>query len=55
MTRENVTSGLFEHYDVGGGHPIDGTTAPEIRPDGIVACASAGAPDTDAFVQSATR
>jgi hypothetical protein len=26
-----------------------------IRPDGTVAWASAGAPDTDAFVQSATR
>jgi hypothetical protein len=26
-----------------------------IRPDGIVAWASAGAPDTDAFMQSATR
>ena len=107
-----VTSGLFAHYDLGGGHPIVGTTAPEfrladgirlgelmragrgivldftghrtlraaaygwegrveyltgavrndlglhallIRPDGIVAWASPGAPDTDTFVQSATR
>jgi 2-polyprenyl-6-methoxyphenol hydroxylase-like FAD-dependent oxidoreductase len=107
-----MTSGLFEHYDVGGGHPIVGTTAPEfqlaaggrlgelirtgrgivldfsgrqtlrdavdgwegridyltgparndlgfdallIRPDGIVAWASAGAPDMDMFVRAATR
>lgn len=107
-----VTSGLFEHYDLDGGHPIVGTTAPEFRmadgtrlgeliregrgivldfsdrqtlrdnvkgwegridyltgavrndlglhallipPDGVVAWATAGAPDTDTFVQSATR
>jgi 2-polyprenyl-6-methoxyphenol hydroxylase-like FAD-dependent oxidoreductase len=107
-----MTSGLFEHYDLGGGHSIVGTTAPEfqladggrlgelirkghgivldfsgrqtlrdtvngwegridyltgparndlgldallIRPDGIVAWASAGAPDMDMFVRTATR
>lgn len=107
-----MTSGLFAHHDLGDGHPIVGTTAPEfrradgsrlgeliregrgivldfighhmlrdasqgwagridylpgparndlgfdallIRPDGIVAWASAGAPDVDMFLQAATR
>lgn len=107
-----MTSGLFEHYDIGGGHPIVGTTAPEfrladgsrlgeliregcgivldftghralrdaadgwagrihyltgparndlgldallIRPDGVVAWASAGAPDMGMFMEAATR
>ncbi|MDV3130302.1 FAD-dependent oxidoreductase [Mycobacterium sp. 21AC1] len=106
-----TTSGLFHHYDLGGGHPIVGTSAPDfqladgrrlgdlirggrgivldvhgqtlrnavngwegridyrpgpvrddlgfhsllIRPDGIVAWASGGDPDTEVFLQTATR